>query len=793
MDIMYRKGWLTLKYCFYVLALLGLFLTLGGGCGNGGGGEEPIPPPTAENKLNVQITSVTIPADNKPVVTFRITDDQGNPIDRKAAGVNMRFIIARIPRGEDEYSNYITLVQKSSITGQSAVQADSEGSSANPLGTFSDQGNGVSTYTFNTALPEGYDKNVTHTVGIFATATIQGRVYVSNATFNFIPSGGEVTTVRDVVRTENCNNCHDPLEAHGGARRDVKLCVLCHSTEIIDPKTGQSVEQVDPDTGNNIGFPILIHKIHRGEDLPSVKIAGKPYQIIGFRGSVNDFSNVVFPQDIRNCTKCHTGGTQSDRFETAPARDACGSCHDDVNFASGGTNFPGGMSHGGGIQLNDNNCSGCHLPSTGKEFDLSVEGSHTIPTKSKQLAGVNFQIVSVVSAETGSTTVAPGEHPKVTFRITTDNGAIIPPSSMNFLNLTLSGPTSDYNIQDYNGDSKTTPGVENQFQDQGSPVSVIKGAVGPDSSGNFTYKFNGHIPTNASGTYAVGIEGYRCATVQGSNAARGGINCDGTLDLNKDGIEDNGEVFNQIREAGHNVVFYFPVTDSQPVPRRQVVDTSTTCINCHGVFSKDFSIHGNIRNNTEYCVLCHNPSGDDIPFRAPASGTEQRTTSINFRVMIHKIHTGENLTQKPYTIIGFRGSVNDFSDVRFPGDRGDCQECHLDQTFLLNPGHGILGSDILQTTEREIDSSKNVTKTFLTTPIVSTCTSCHDNLGVNANGDGLTGENHSIKSIVASENECVTCHGAGEAVDVQNVHLPFLPPDERIGRPEDPNRNVPSP
>jgi OmcA/MtrC family decaheme c-type cytochrome len=296
MDIMYRKGWLTLKYCFYVLVLLGLFLTLGGGCGNGGGGggEGPIPPPTAENKLNVQITSVTIPTDNKPVVTFRITDDQGNPIDRKAAGVNMRFIIARIPRGEDEYSNYITLVQKSSITGQSAVQADSEGSSANPLGTFSDQGNGVSTYTFNTALPEGYDKNVTHTVGIFATATIQGRVYVSNATFNFIPSGGEVTTVRDVVRTENCNSCHDPLEAHGGARRDVKLCVLCHSTEIIDPKTGQSVEQVDPDTGNNIGFPVLIHKIHRGEDLPSVRIAGKPYQIIGFRGSVNDFSNVVF-------------------------------------------------------------------------------------------------------------------------------------------------------------------------------------------------------------------------------------------------------------------------------------------------------------------------------------------------------------------------------------------------------------------------------------------------------------------------------------------------------------------
>lgn len=787
--IMDRKRWSTLKYYFYVLALLGLFLTLGGGCGNnggGGGGEEPVPPPSAGNKLNIQITDVTIPADNKPVVTFRITDDQGNPINRQGAGVSMRFIIARIEKGNDEYTNYITTTAKNS-TGQSIVLADSEGSRSNPLGTFADQGNGVSTYTFNTALPQNFDKSVTHTVGIFATATIEGRLYVSNPTFNFIPSGGTVTTVRDVVRVEACNNCHDPLEAHGGRRRDPKLCVLCHTTEIVDPKTGQSVEQVDPVNGINIGFPILIHRIHRGGDIPSFTIAGIPNEING-----TDFSNVGFPQDIRNCTKCHTGGTQSDLFKNAPARDACGACHDDVNFASGGTNFPGGMSHGGGIQLTDNNCSGCHLPDTGKEFDLSVVGAHTIPTKSTQLAGVNFQIVNVVSAETGSTTVAPGEHPKVTFNIKTDNGVTIPPSSMNFLNLTLSGPTTDYNIQDYNGDGKTTPGVENQFQDQGSPTTVIKGAVGPDSSGNFTYKFTGQIPTNASGTYAVGIEGYKCSTVQGSNAARGGINCDGTLDPDKDGIENNGEVFNQIREAGHNVVFYFPVTDHQAVPRRQVVDTSTTCINCHGVFSKDFSIHGNIRNNTEYCVLCHNPSGDDIPFRAPASGTEQQTTSINFRRMIHKIHTGEDLTQKPYTIIGFRGSVNDFSDIAFPGDRGDCQICHVDQTFLLNPGHGILGTGILPTTEREIDSSKNVVQTFLTTPIVSTCTSCHDDLGVNANGDGLTGEGHSIKNIVASENECVTCHGAGAAVDVQNVHVPFLPFDERIGRPVNPNIHEPS-
>src|SRR3990170_5451217 len=791
---MNAKNWFIRKYTFCLLLsiiLSGLSLTLiGCGSGGGDGGVVPPPPVTTENKLNLEILDASI--SSNPVVTFRLTDDRGMPLDRIADEVTLRFIIARIDKGEDQYTDYII---------NQDGQAATEGSATN-VGFYTDLGDGVSTYTFKTALPEGFDMNVTHTVGITARRDVGSQRFVANDTFDFVPSGGQVTTVRDVVRTEACNNCHDPLEAHGGVRRDVRLCVLCHTPQTIDP-----------DTGNTVDFPVLVHKIHFGAELST------PYKIIGFNNTLFDFSTVRFPQNIRNCTKCHMGGTQSDNFKTEPSRVACGSCHDDVNFVSG-------VNHGGGIQLDDNNCSDCHLPSTGKEFDNSVVGAHTIPLKSMQVPGVNFDIVKVESAKTADTTVAPGEHPKVTFNITTNAGVPIPPSSMNFLRLTLAGPTIEYNIQDYNGDGKKIPG------DPTSPwFIVIPGEVpspgikggesfiqetlsgpgvnieGPDAEGNFTYTFKAIIPNDATGTYTIDVEGYKCATVQGANQRKGGIACTpapNSRDSNGNGVEDVGEVFNEVRDAGHNVVFDFPVTDAQPVPRRMAVDTSTKCIACHGVFSRDFSIHGGTRNDNEQCVLCHNPSYDTLTRQVPKVGETGLTKSVNFRVYIHKIHRGEDLTIKPYELYSPPGlpprgtSPNDlferavdFAEVRFPGDVRNCEACHLHGTNILDPGQGIVGNGILPPTNREIvrgETTKTITETFFTSPIISVCTACHDHLVVNEAGDALTwdslieGKEHGGGP--QPESECVECHAAGEPLGVEEVHLPRLSPEERINRPQ---------
>jgi OmcA/MtrC family decaheme c-type cytochrome len=532
----------------------------------------------------------------------------------------------------------------------------------------------------------------------------------------------------------------------------VKLCITCHTSQIIDPSTGETVDHIDADTGNNIDLKIMAHKIHYGAELPSVE-DGTPYQIIGFRDSVHDYSMSEFPQDIRNCTKCHTdAAAQGDNYKNNPTRAACGSCHDNVDFSTG-ENHPA-------VQLTDNNCSGCHVPNSGTEFDISVDGAHTVLLRSRDLPGMNYEIVSVTSSETGSNRVRPGEHVEIVYSIKTDSGAVIDPMDMDFLEITIAGPTLDYDIQDYNGDGVLTPGEENVLRE-----FPANGSTGPDASGNFTYTFNGMIPNDASGTYAIGIAGRIERTVGGE-----------------------GLILREVvEESGRNVVAYFPVTDTVAQMRRLVVDNSVEddlCSSCHGEFSKDFSIHGNIRNNTEYCVLCHNPSNDDIN-RRPVDGGSAVTTSIDFRQMIHKIHTGEELTNKPYIIFGFGGSLHDFSNIVFPGQTNDCESCHIRNTNILDPGNGILGQGIVSTLNRLFSKQGDnnvVQNTFSLEPVINVCTSCHDNLIVTATGSSITEENHIGGA--QPESACVDCHIAGAPLGAQEAHLVPLSPELRINRPQ---------
>ncbi len=608
--------------------------------------------------LKVMVESVEVPADRRPVVVLSFTDDLGQPLDRAGVitpgAVSLSYILSWYDAQTRDYHAYTTRAQTSPITGDTADQA-----SADSGGTTDDLGMGRLRYRFRTALPVGFDGTKTTTLGIYATrnlTAIAGKSYYANVEYDFRPDGGEVTAVWNEIADATCNSCHEQLAFHGGSRREVKLCVLCHNSG-----------SVDPDTGNTVDFKVMIHKIHMGENLPSVE-AGTPYQIIGFNQSVNDYSSVVFPQDVRNCVRCHQNTPQSDVWFSEPSRAACGSCHDDIDWTTADVHpIP---------QLDDAICARCHTPQGDREFDISIMGAHTIPTKSKQLAGLHMEILDVTGTE-------PGGMPTVTFRVTNDDGSFVAPSSLARLRILVGGPTTDYT---------------RSFRED-----AVTATVTGDTA---AYTFQNPIPADAVGTWVFSADVYRNVT-----------------------IDDGSATGQSVREAAFNPVYYAPVTDSTPVPRREVVDLAK-CNVCHDVLA----LHGGQRFNVKECIVCHNPD---------ATAGDAPEESIHFKWMIHRIHTGENLTH------GYSIGNTSFSDVLFPGDRRTCVTCHIPGTYSVP-----VTEDALPTlTERDFYSPM--------LPAAAACLSCHSTVDA---------ASHAYVNTAPFGESCAACHGDDREFSVDKVH-----------------------
>lgn len=632
--------------------------------------------------LNLEITSVEFPADGKPVVSLTLTDADGRP-QKPEALEGYGFTVAQIVVDEDTgLSNYQNLLvrevegQPFTVGGETRQPALAKATQpfAESDGTWQAVGDGQYTYTFTNTLTSEVDSSLTTSVGLYAYK--DGRASVANDVFTFVPAGGAPSVTREVVATQNCNNCHNPLAIHGGVRRETRLCATCHTNQ-----------NIDPETGNVLNLRVFIHKIHRGEFLPSV-LAGQPYEIIGFRQSSHDYSHVAWPQDVRNCTTCHTGGADSDNYKTKPQIAVCTACHDDVNLATG-ENHPGGKQA-------DGTCANCHAPD-GEEFDASITGAHTIPSNSTQIKGVNFEIVSVEGA-------VPGGSPVVTFKVTDNSGGAIAPEDTDYLAVNLAGPTSDYVTRVtetiFRAPSETPPAVED---------------VG---GGAYSYTFDYTLPDDATGTYAVGMEGYVMETIEG--------------------------VADPVRVTGFNPVTYVALDGGEPAPRRQVVDREK-CNACH----KDLALHGTIRKNTAYCVMCHNTTASDEEVRPEEA---MPPTSIHFKVLIHKIHLGEERSQRPFIVYGFGGSAHDFTELLFPGNLADCETCHLPGTYGLPLPRGSQPTIVTQ--------AGNVVSTILPTRAV--CTACHDGAAAGGHID--------LQTTASGLETCEVCHGAGKEFAVTTVH-----------------------
>ena len=633
--------------------------------------------------LTAQITAVNFDDAGQPMVDLTLGDGDGHPLPL-AALEGYGFTIAQISVNSDTtLSKYTNLLvrpvagQPYTVDGETVAPSLAEATQpfADSGGIWEKQAEGMFRYTFTNTLTLPLSPTLTTVVGGYFYR--DGRAAVANDRFMFLPAGGELEVTREIASTASCNSCHDPLAAHGGTRRIVGLCATCHTDQAVDPETGASLD-----------LRVMVHKIHQGANLPTVQ-AGEPYRIVGFRQSVNDFSTVQWPQDTRNCTTCHTGGGDSDNYKTKPQIAACTSCHDDVDLEVG-------ENHPGRNPRADGTCVECHVPE-GDEFDESIVGAHVVPAQSAQLQRATFEIVSVAGLTAGST-------PVVTFKIANDQGEAMAPDDLDYLAVTLAGPTDDYR-------TRVTETIYASASDTSSAAKVA-------GDGAYAYTFQATLPADATGTFAVAPEGYSEQKLRG--------------------IRD------PIRVSGNNPVLYVAVGGDEPTPRRQVVDQAL-CNNCHANLAQ----HGGVRQNVEYCVLCHNPTAGDEAVRPPEA---MPPTSIDFKVLIHRIHRGEDRAQIPYVVYGFQGAPNDFSRLRFPGNLADCASCHVPGAYELPLSADVLPTVVTQ--EDEIASS--------TLPTRAVCTSCHD--------DQAAAGHAELETTASGIEACAVCHGPDRLAGVEAVH-----------------------
>ncbi len=279
---------------------------------------------------------------------------------------NLAFSIAKLVPGTNgspsKWVSYIvtTVPTKNASTGVVTAAAPTRPSTDN-TGTLVDHGDGRYTYTFYRDIPQiatqvaamtvtgannkadlgdlTYEPNLVHRLTIQVSGNAPGSgTNTPNAVeapgfpgvpiakpldviYDFIPATGQAVTEsgREIVAVAKCNECHrqlggipgDSVESsaagfHGGARNETRYCVVCHTEQ---RKYGRTEATINPTTltftsgtnmvdGRAVGnLPNHIHKTHLGTHL-----AKKNYNYGGVL-----YNEIKFPQDIRNCTKCHDG------------------------------------------------------------------------------------------------------------------------------------------------------------------------------------------------------------------------------------------------------------------------------------------------------------------------------------------------------------------------------------------------------------------------------------------------------------------------------------------------------
>jgi OmcA/MtrC family decaheme c-type cytochrome len=395
----------------------------------------------------------------------------------------------------------------------------------------------------------------------------------------------------------------------------------------------------------------------------------------------------------------------------------------------------------------------------------------------EDLPGLNFNILALTGGSGQNGNFKSGDFITVRFSLTTKDGRKLPLADMDSGGLMVAGPTSGYQRVLPVGRDKTM-------------YSDLKTRAVEQADGTYSYTFADPLPATygpplydttkftdgertgealADGTYLIGGRALRTYYVDGKTP----------------------------RDVG-NGTLHFLVGDSAATVATRDVVANANCNTCHN----QLQFHGGGYRDVKLCVMCHTAGAED---RNSTDTDDATPETIEFAVMIHKVHNGAHLPSvlgvgtkadgtRDYTVAPkpYKVGPYDFSKFSFPvwpvglnpmpRDLGysaltaaekakedkirtgavDCAKCHGDPDGAgpkVAPADGDRAYDV---------------------PTRRACGSCHDDVDwtVSYVSNGMS------HPAATDDSQCSMCHRAGNTTSVnprKGHQHPMTNPDLNAG------------
>ncbi len=593
-------------------------------------------------------------------------------------------------------------------------------------------------------------------------------------------------------------------------------CKACHNNEGYAAFTDASA----PGGRRPDHIVIRAHGVHMGEHLSS------DFNTNHVTGNFRDYTEMLFPADVRNCTACHV----NDRWKTQPSRLACGTCHDNSWFGPKASTPTGMVAHAGGPATDDLGCATCHVES---KIFKTVEQNHLI------LEPKMNEISLSLTPPVNRTNYVAGEKPQVTLVFKDDSGKPIDHTQLSEANFSAA------RLFVYGPRARAVPVLTTIVKDGNSKlsVSVTSRQAGPWAINGKTFKIavNGSAPqeikivgaTNlvtaaevvaSLNTVITNLNGGATASVSGAN-----VNIRTKVLGNAARIEIyNGDVTTAMAWKAPGVVLEPDVTvaagstqsndirartnaaDNDPMVTRtatnityQLGDVAGLPPGTYSAYSYSVPTAGKVAGLTGTSALGH------LTFQIGTATIEKKvasncadchgTTIFHFAGNIHpaafnndqclachdygRVATGEMFKNQGGTSLSGWSGYGAMPEVRRIHGVHRGAYLQYPEEIYANAtkdtfGHIIFSQDIRNCTKCHSESD-----TWKQKPSRMACLACHDSDTAKIHGKLMTftpdpSDPYGPKAV----ETCVLCHGAGTEFSPDKVHSlsnPYRPPYPR--------------